>query len=1420
MNQSGTLDPLLAEPLRDLLPADLLTLLTVNRPLTPVQLARACTLLRTALTALTSFVPAPLVREQMLHPEPGRVNGRFWNGSILFADLSGFTTLSGQLSALGKQGAEEISSIVNQLFGALVMEAHRYAGSLLKFGGDALTVFFDADVLGADHALLAARTALAMQARMAEFATLRTRAGAFRLRLRIGVHSGRVFAAQVGDRSHIELIVTGSHINTVARIQEIAEPGQIVISEATRAQVPYADVVRKRDDCWLLHAVPEHVVPTPVIPMPQPPTTGDTAEIRALAERIAALRPYLPRNLPRRFLERSLHAVALPSAELGEFRQVTVLFANFAPFSVLLEHLGNATEIATQALNAYYHRAQAVVQRYGGIINKVDMAPYGDKLMALFGAPIAHEDDPDRAVRAALELQQIVAETNREMLEELLPDYQVAFDVPPGSFAGLQQKIGINTGVVFAGQVGTPERREYTVMGQPVNLAARLMAAAATGDVILSPSTRRAVEGRFVLRDGAPVQLKGLTEPVPMTAVVRAGQSIQPRRSILTQAQLIGREAELQQIEQVARTALQGSGQVIGIIGDPGIGKSRLLEEALQRLVLNAGLPGADLPSFWLHGVECQGYDQNTPFTVIRALLMQLLNLPLHPDAGSAELLTRRVTDLVADAARFTPLLSDVLGLSIDETPITSALTPEQRHDRLHDLIEALVLAEARTRPLIMTVDDVQWADASSIEILTRLAERAPRVPLLLLFAYRTAMAEPWRDLPHCTRLHLHELPPHDSARMVRGLLQGEPPFDVARLTERTQGNPFYIEEVMRSLIDSGALQRNGDVWSLTGGLDDLAIPDSVEGVILARLDRLDERDREIVQVAAVIGRRFVYQVLSNLLPNPADLPPRLTRLIEDNLVEPEEFGESGGQSYVFRHALMRDVAYESILYSRRRELHRRVAQRIERTYAGRLEDQLALLARHYLLAEDWPQAFDYHLRAGRLAQQRFANREAINLLQRTLEIAAHIQAEGGLQERTREYVELHERLGVVHALIGEYGTALTSYQVAMAALDQSRSNALDNRIRLHHHIARVYEKRAEFERAFTWVERALQQDPEARESETVRCLLLGAGLYQRQGRYQQALEWGERARQRAERLGSERLQAEAFMILGGTYEKLGDNHRAFEFAHRSLELYENLGDLTRQSDAHNNIGMILYNLSRLDEASFHYRAGAEIKQRIGDVYGQALIANNLGDLLLTQGNLNEAIEQFQRSLEMFDRLGSLYATGVLHMNLGAVYLAQGDFEMAEAEFRRSADLYTQINVEDFQPELERYLAELLFRRRDLEAAHHACLHALETAKRLAARAEEGATRRLYGLILAQLGELQPAWIELNTSLAILSDSGSPREIARTRIAMADLAPRLQRAAEGQNLIVEAVRVLQRIGAQRDLSEAQLVAAQEGYVLS
>ncbi len=1389
--------------------------------------------LHRTLAAIAAYIPDRLVRAQLENPASERIQGAFWDGSLLFADLSGFTALSERLSVLGKQGSEEVSAVVNQLFDALVAEVSVYQGMLLKFGGDALTAFFDADTLGPLHAAAATQAALAMQQRMQGFAAVSTRAGTFRLGLRVGVHSGRVFAAEVGDREHIELVVTGTEVNRVAMAQEIAAPGDVVISDQTAGLLPGATCTPRTEGFQHITALPSVVLPPPRPDPLSEYSLVNAADHSVLMAHVAALRPYLVRGLPRRFLDPSV-------SEQGEFRPVTVLFANFYHFSALLDVLDDATTAAA-ILNAYFRRAQSVVHRYGGIVNKVDMYTHGDKLMALFGAPSTHEDDALRAVLCALELEAALHEANAE-ITTLLAAQQ---DSPPFI---LRQRIGINTGTVFAGRVGGSRRHEYTVMGPAVNLAARLMSAAEEeGAILVSPATRAAVAHQIAMEDYKPLRLKGLDEPVIPARVLhvlkgdtRARSADYPGLASGRPRPLIGRDTELHTMLHEATAALQGQGRVLALVGDAGIGKSRLTDELLHHLdVTGVAEPTTEESAgVTRYAGDCQSYDQRTPYSALRLPLRELLGVQRDEPQSADQLLVAlrgRVVELAPPMVRFTPLLSDVLGVALPETNLTRGLSAEQRHDRLQELVVALFVGAARQQPLILHIDSMHWADTSSQELVGQLAQAAAGVPLLLMLNYRPdpPINEPWCTPNHTTRMVLSDLSSQDSEDLLLALLDGSPPQAILPLLERSQGNPFFVEELVRALLDSQVLSRDADGnWHLAGPLDQVTVPNSIEGLLLARLDRLEEQQYELVQVASVVGRRFEQPVVAQVYSQPALLDIQLTQLVHEEIINAERGEqsplpvdtlarrlESSGTTYLFRHALLRDVAYEGILYARRRELHRHVAQCIEHLYAERLDEYLALLAQHYLLAEEWLAAFEYHLAAGRQAQHRYANRDALALFKTALSILQHLPAllpprlytDDTSYQRLLQVLEIYQRSGDIRVLLGEYEEAKAAYLGALEMVNEwrrfqglgSESNGhtptlpmpfSETTVCLHRQIAIVYERRADYEQALDWIERGMQRATADTATELGRCYLFGAGIHQRQGQYARSLDWVQRGLQVIKEQQSHSDRAHAYYTLGGTYSKLGRPQEAITAVERSLHIYEEIGSIDGQANAHTNLSNVLADSGNWAEAISHGRAAMELKETIGDVHGQAIIANNLGDLKRHVGEYDSAMDYFYIALEKFLVLGSDYGMAVLHMNMGSVSLRQGFLPAARYHLDESKHLFAQTGTQEFLAELYAIYAELALTEDLPEEGLRWVEESLALAQQLNARADEGMARRIRGIILRALGRRPEALDDLRVACTILKDTGNLLAVASC---LEELATTTEDRAESESALLEAQRIRQ-----------------------
>ncbi|NJN19663.1 MAG: tetratricopeptide repeat protein [Oscillochloris sp.] len=1216
-----------------------------------------------------------------------------------------------------------MTAIINRLFGALLEELHAYGGIVLKFGGDALTGFFDAQS-DPEHSVSACAAALAMQRRMAEFADLTVGGRTFHLQLRVGVHRGNPFGAIVGDSRRSEVVVTGRAVNRVALMQERAAPGMVVISAETLAGLPGAHSTAQLGGYTLL-AIPP-VAPKPLPPLPPLPAAHDLPTLETLAGRIAELRPFLPAPLPR-------HVLFPAERAGGEFRPVSALFVNVSSLSGVLTLLEEIERPAVQILTSYYGRIQNVIHRYGGEIHKVDINSVGDKLLVVFGAPIAHDDDPQRAVEAALDLAPALREANSELrrfLDTQIRTHENEAVVSAGDALwravdlSLRQRIGIATGNVFAGTVGSQRRREYTVIGRVVNLAARLMAVAQPGSVVVAPATARAVRDMVHLEPMPPIALKGFGRKIVASVVQRSDETPVPLRAI---APLVDRSAELLLLRGLARATCDGSGRVAVISGEAGIGKSRLIaafEQELAAQVLRR------------ISLRARAYAQHTPYSLVRDLLTQLFDLPEH---AAPDFIWTELADAVAQTApeftALTPLLETVFAIGPpDETVITAfdlrselivARLPElEQRERLHDLIVALLVGAIQHRPLALVIDDLHWADASSRDLIQRLAQLAQNLPLLLVLSYRSNLlpTTPWLELPQTHALQLEGLDRAGSRRLLAHLLESQSTVGLEPILERAQGSPFFLEALVRHLIDHQILRRDeAGIWRLLKPLAEAGVPETIELLLAAQIDQLDEPTRELVQVAAVIGPSIPYRVLAGVYSQSRQPARHLIALVQAGILVSD--AQEAKTDFHFRQTMLRDVVYQGILYAERRGLHRRVAERIEMVFAPQLDRFAAELSDHYARAEIYDRACMYALRAARGSRAQYALSEAIASYRRAWTIAT--RHPGALDPA--EVILMLEELADVEVQAGHYNDAHRHYRVLLD--DAHHLAAPDLRIAvLLRKIGAIYEQQSLFEPALEWLHQArrlfagaaqISEKPALNPSNSAAGLELSriAGVigwvYFRRGEPERAQQWLDEALRvlpAAEGESPELLEerARTYNRLGGVAWMMGNLQAARRYVERSLADFSALDDRSGKADAQNNLGILAEQLGDWHNAIASYQAALAANRRSGRRRAAALSMLNLGAAHLQSGEPEVALSLLEQASAETQALGDAIHEIMALRWLGRALTRMQRFDAARTALSRALSQARQHQLLLEQLDTFTALGELALSQSDWSAARSA----------------------------------------------------------------------------------------------------------------
>jgi predicted ATPase len=633
-------------------------------------------------------------------------------------------------------------------------------------------------------------------------------------------------------------------------------------------------------------------------------------------------------------------------------------------------------------LNRFFEVALNAVHRYEGTINQF----LGDGFMALFGAPLAHEDHARRAVLAALALQRTLQEA------DLGKPYGVecAF------------RIGLNSGLVVVGSIGDNLRMDYSAIGDTTNLAARLQQQAEPGDILISESTSRLVQGTVRLEALQPVEVKGKTEPVTPYKVI----GTLPRRSPIASrgerilSPFVGREREVATLEALFAQVEAGQGQVVGIVAEAGGGKSRLLYEFRQCL--------QDKQVTYLEG-RCLSYGSTMPYHPLLDVLRHSCGIS---ETESPDTIHEKVRfalqEVGMDPEASAPYLLHLLGVQ-DGTERLAPLTPEAIRTRMFDTLKQMSLKGSQRRPLIFEIEDLHWIDKTSEDSLASLVESLTGASILLLTTFRPGYRPPWIDKSYATQLSLRSLTRHDSATVVHATSDDTtlPAHLEQRILEQAEGNPFFLEEMTRAVMEQGARQQA------------VLVPDTIQGVLSARLDRLPEAHKRLLQTASVLGREFSPQLLQALWEETTPLEPLLLDLKRLEFLYERTRGEE--PVYVFKHALTQDVTYDSLLTTRKQVLHTAAGHALERLYPDWLVERSEELARHYTEAGLNEQAVHYWHHAGQKAIERSAHVEAIAHLQQGLELLKKLPETA---ERTQREVDMLIAMGASLLAVKGYAAA------------------------------------------------------------------------------------------------------------------------------------------------------------------------------------------------------------------------------------------------------------------------------------------------------------------------------------------------------------------------------------------------------------
>ena len=1007
-------------------------------------------------------------------------------------------------------------------------------------------------------------------------------------------------------------------------------------------------------------------------------------------------------------------------ALLEQRKVVTILFADLSGSTPLAEKLD--PEELRGILGSYFGALARQIQRYEGTIDKY----IGDAVMAVFGAPISHEDDAERAIHAALAMQASIVRLN----DDLDRRYGVR----------LSLRIGVNTGEVVAGLLAGDVQRAYTVVGDAVNTAQRLESAAPLGQVLVSETTRRLALHHFEFERRDPVTLKGKSEPVITYRVIRELEmTVEPDAT-----PFVGRMTELGTLGAALSEAQAGRGKVLAIVGEPGVGKSRLIAE------FRSTLPAAmDRMT-----ARCASFEQSTPYALIADFIRGAFGI----HAADEEPVAR--TALEEGLRRYSYEPDEVVVAVILEIigyTARSTLDPERKRSLLVGFLRAILQGTARRAPFLLAAEDLHWSDDASVGVLNELVGDTAALPCLFLTTSRPGWTPPWA----AERIELTPLDDVDSRELMGGML--DLPMDAAladRVLGRTGGNPFFIEEIVRELQDSGSLvERDGRIASDPGAADRL--PATIQEVLEARLDRLPDVATRVVRPAAVIGRTFWYRVLARLLPE-GSVSEGLGVLEAESFVTPR--ATTPELTYAFRQALIRDVAYQVQLLSVRRRTHAAVGAAIEALFADRLDEFVDLLAYHFERGDDPERALEWLMRAADRAKSLFANTEALSMYGSAL-----ARAPDG--DGPRDAAAILERRGEVQLLSGRYDDAVGSFASAAqrgGGPTSPRGAALLRKTGMAQGLKGTYDDaESSFARALE-----LAHDDGA---EQARIRLQLGQLHWRRGRYADAREALDAAVSVGEAVRADDIVAEGLKLIGNVLMMSGDRTDAQRHYERSLRLYERSDDIAGLANVHSNLAIVHRRMGHWEEAIAELERSLALRRRMGDPWGIGTVHNNIAEVYRTRDDPARAVAAYEEALATWRPIG--YRAGVVlaMTGLGAAIAEAGDPEKGLAILREAEEGWRSLGSTSYLPDLYEFVASAELACGNLDAAAEAVARARDLAVGASAPYKLAVLDRIAGQITIAGGDATEGRALLERSRVTLMGLDEVAELRRTEAAIAKI---------------------------------------------
>ena len=1351
--------------------------------------------------------------------------------SVIFAAIEGF-----EVDSNADMDMIEEKSIVKQQFDLeLDNIITKYGGITDKIQGGFFMATFGTQVTNKDDPTCAVLAAMDMVKITDKFPDVD---------IHVGINSGVAWVGGIGTDQYTDTTVLGPTVNLAARIKAKAGPKQVVVSPS---------VYHLTKDIFVYQSLPAESFKGIAEPVPifsvvdqKPEATRITAFKESEEERQKRLKAAIPPHL-RDKIDKARLIVQ------GERKIVTILFSDLSGFTELSEKFKNEPSKMALLMDKCHHDLGKIVYKYEGIIDRI----IGDALVAIFGAPIVHENDPERAVQAGLEMMDEIKRFSDRMAIEM--------DMPP-----LNVHIGVNTGRISIGNISTDQtqKMDYTVIGEPVELAEKLEDISETGEMLVGERTYRLTRALFKYEKKTDVEVRGQLIPVYRALGKRADPELKRGVSLLNKV-FVSRETEIKALNEKSKMLWQNQGHFVGLIGQAGLGKSRLKRE----LRLNLGGRVT-----WLEG-NCFEYTAQTAYSVfISAFTVYLDIQETDRDDEITEKLIYKIKNLFRESDEdlsdeIIPYIGSqlfALNFEGDYAEKVKYLDAEGRRRRTFAAIRDILIEESRRKPVTFVLEDLHWIDQVSLDLIFFLLGSIVDNSIFLIALYRPERTElcwhindeiPSRIPNQSTLIELSQLSSQASRNLLEGLLTLINADSLKeRIIENAEGNPFYMEEMLRLLIDNQVIQQikifnvdfsdqlqvqldNGfmpeellagfrqnhiefgsnfvvsiqemgqlwrisnvektyivrrlekqivvfqNQWATVGNADRIEIPDSLEQMLRARIDRMSSEPKSILQCCAVIGRTVDHAILEQISDDIADLDTNLGQLIALDMIDPQH-SPSGQFEYVFEHIVTHNIAYSMVPVVTRRNLHTRIGDSVLLKNQDNPERVLEQLANHYHQGNDGSKALIHLAKAGRKAKQQYNHQVALKLYTQGLEHLGESSV-----DLLEEQIIIHEGLGDVYKIQGEFDTAIKHFEQAAQITGSALREA-----KIKRKIADVFEKRSEYETATEMLQQALEDlkdQPNLVEEATIYNSM--GWIHSQKGDYTRAIDMATRALKLVEGTTAYDIIASINKNLGNYYFRKGDLEKTNLYFENGISQAERIGDKMLMAQLYNNLGLVENMIGKVESALDNYKKSIELKKQIGDNVGLTNSYSNLGSLYSTMNDFDASLKCHQNALEIAQRSGLRENIANVENNLGNFYFKQGDNNQATDHYLISLDIRKEIGNLPGLAEVYINLTGVNLKEGNLETAEKYSREGLRTAEEISVPQAIAHAWNKVGMVQQQKKDWREAIKSFSKAAEIADKANMTLEIAEANRCTGEVLIEMGNQDQAKTSLQKALEIYKKI---------------------